>query len=956
MKKRIPMVLSVTITVFCFSNAHAQEALNVSISNQTATIAYQVLEENKLLVSALDAEENPIRGLKSVDFVVERAGKKARILSVDPFETSKEVGLNIVLVVDNSFSMLQREAVVPLLEAMEEFFKMVRPIDNIHLVVFDKERSLKVKKHGLHAKTFHSNQVSELRDFLTSSYDHGLTSGTFLYEAMVAGIDLIRKMPEKSNKFLVVFSDGEDLSSSINKSVVGVEAKDIPNFEAYCVDYMPGSKKDPFLKRFAEMHGGHIWKATSATELLPIFKAFTTTLLHRYVINYNFPDPPKGTLAMEPVALEFDLLTMTSGEPVRNYIFFETGKSEIPDQYVLFNDRMQAETFDDKTLTSAWERYFNVLNIIGKHLAENPSPQIKIVGCNSNKGEEKNNLDLSMERAKAVKKYFETVWQIDPRRMDLGARNLPPQASDTDRLGGPAENRRVEIEYGETPLRTALPSQFIAEANRIGQITIRPQILAEYGISSWELTISADSRVIKTFQGKGELESEYAVSLDEFDREDLTKSENLRARIKVADIYDDTHETAAPPCPIKISNKELIHALIRPPYGPVALEPDTVVIEELTMIDSSPMLNYIFFDTGKSDISERYVRFDNQSDTKTFSESKLKGTMEKYVHVLNIIGKRLLESPEAGIRIVGCNSDFGAEQGRIDLSRSRADEVRAYLKYIWGVDSSRMKVDSRNLPAVPTTNKIEEGRAENQRVEIHSDFAPLLEPIKSTYVEEMSVTKELRVVPKIHAGYGVARWKVQLAGDGALVDAVEGSGALQPFYIFDLNHIGLHEVASFGELTAEIEVADRKGQVYRATGASSAVKFVKREERLARKIGYKVLEKYALILFDFDSSDIKERNKAIVDQIIERMQAFPSAEVKVFGHTDTIGTEDYNLKLSEKRAKAVYEQILAGGIEGMDRITYAGAGPYDPLYDNKLPEGRALNRTVTVSLEYEREK
>ena len=84
------------------------------------------------------------------------------------------------------------------------------------------------------------------------------------------------------------------------------------------------------------------------------------------------------------------------------------------------------------------------------------------------------------------------------------------------------------------------------------------------------------------------------------------------------------------------------------------------------------------------------------------------------------------------------------------------------------------------------------------------------------------------------------------------------------------------------------------------------------------------------------------------------MRAFPTAEVKVVGHTDNLGEVDYNLWLSERRAKAVYEQVLAGGMMAGEKITYAGAGPHDPLYDNSLPEGRSLNRTVTVHLEYEK--
>ena len=167
--------------------------------------------------------------------------------------------------------------------------------------------------------------------------------------------------------------------------------------------------------------------------------------------------------------------------------------------------------------------------------------------------------------------------------------------------------------------------------------------------------------------------------------------------------------------------------------------------------------------------------------------------------------------------------------------------------------------------------------------------------------------------------------------------------------------MGLQSVRSFKEITVGIEAIDEEGQIYRDKAAAAcSVKFVKKEERVAQKMGYRVLEKYALILFDFNSSMIKERNKAIVDRIVERMNEFPTAEVKVVGHTDNIGELDYNLWLSERRAKVIYDLVLAGGMATGGQITYAGAGPHDPLYDNTLPEGRSLNRTVTVHLEYER--
>ena len=166
----------------------------------------------------------------------------------------------------------------------------------------------------------------------------------------------------------------------------------------------------------------------------------------------------------------------------------------------------------------------------------------------------------------------------------------------------------------------------------------------------------------------------------------------------------DTYETSKVLIPITVSMEKWDDAIVRPPQGSLALEPATVTIEELTTIDSSPFLNYIYFETGDSEIPSRYTLLASQSEAQNFDESSLKDTLEKHHNILNIIGRRLLDHPEAGIRIVGCNSNRDAEQGKTDLSRSRAEAVRAYLKYIWGIEGSRMEVEARNLPEVASTS------------------------------------------------------------------------------------------------------------------------------------------------------------------------------------------------------------------------------------------------------------
>lgn len=112
-------------------------------------------------------------------------------------------------------------------------------------------------------------------------------------------------------------------------------------------------------------------------------------------------------------------------------------------------------------------------------------------------------------------------------------------------------------------------------------------------------------------------------------------------------------------------------------------------------------------------------------------------------------------------------------------------------------------------------------------------------------------------------------------------------------------------------------------------------------------------EKYALILFDFDKDTIDARNQEIVNKVVGRIRELPQAFVEIVGHTDNIGKAAYNIKLSDRRALAVYKLLAAAyGEAPGDRIRYSGVGPNTPLYDNLSPEARAFNRTVTITLEY----
>lgn len=673
--KKIVSLFCLLLAVFSWvDQGLALDTLGVQVLRQQAKLSFQSLEEGKVLVSVQDKSGEAILGLKKEDFSIKQGVKTAKIISVEDVQEQRNIGLNIVLVVDNSYSMEQRKAVEPLLSAMTSFLALVRPIDTVHVVTFADPGA---KQPRVSTRTFQANDVQALSQFLRGSFFPATTDGTYLYDSMQKGLEIIRQMPADSQKFMLVFSDGEDINSALKAEEVALAAKGVANFSAYAVDYMDKPGLDPFLASFAQGHGGMIRKANSASDFLPILKKFSTTIFHRYVVTYRFLAPPAGTLASVPSAVN---------------------------------------------------------------------------------------------------------------------------------------------------------------------------------------------------------------------------------------------------------------------------------IEEVTVVDSSPMLNHVYFDTGKSRIPERYVAL-TQAETAAFAEEKLKDTMEKHHQVLNVIGKRLQANPEARITLVGCNSNSGVEKGKMALSKSRAEAVFAYLESVWGIDISRMEIKARNLPAVPSTSRVPEGVVENQRVEILSSHPAILDTIKSTYVQEQADTKELRITPSLQAEAGIEHWRIRLLGADKVLATQEGAGAPPAEVPFALETLGVRNLAQLGRISADLEVKDKEGNVFN-TSTPIGINFIRREERIAQKTGNKVVEKYGLILFDFDRADLKDRNQIIVNRVLARVAELKGVSMEIAGHTDIIGKEKYNIELSGRRAKAVYDTTLKTGMLAATQISHAGNGPNNPPYDNSLPEGRSLNRTVVINLQY----
>jgi len=113
----------------------------------------------------------------------------------------------------------------------------------------------------------------------------------------------------------------------------------------------------------------------------------------------------------------------------------------------------------------------------------------------------------------------------------------------------------------------------------------------------------------------------------------------------------------------------------------------------------------------------------------------------------------------------------------------------------------------------------------------------------------------------------------------------------------------------------------------------------------------KKIELSADAYFDFDKATLKPAGKEKIDaELVAPMKEHPNLRALVEGHTDSIGSDAYNQRLSERRANAVRDYMVSRGIDAQ-RITTKGWGKSKPIASNKTKEGRARNRRVEITEE-----
>lgn len=379
--------------------------------------------------------------------------------------------------------------------------------------------------------------------------------------------------------------------------------------------------------------------------------------------------------------------------------------------------------------------------------------------------------------------------------------------------------------------------------------------------------------------------------------------------------------------------------------------------EATSIIETFPIRNYLYFDAGSTAIPSRFVTLGKSqvNDFKAdqlavFAPSELSGRSNRqlmvYYNVLNILGDRMVNNPSANIKLVG-SSEKGAQEGK-----KMSESVKTYLVSTWGIDASRIATEGLTMARIPSRNTGETRELDllldgDRHVRIESSSPELLmefnggldAPLKPDALvapEESYVTFEVD-----GANDAFSSWTLEVK---------DAQGKIQNFgpYTEDKVRISGESILgkkAEGDYTVTMVGKTKDGQTIRKETPVKMVLWTP-PTRLEGN-------RYSVIYEFNDAKAIASYEKFLTEVVAPKIPT--GGTVTVSGHTDSIGEEAHNLRLSLARAndvKDILERSLSKAGRNDVKFVVNGFGEDENVspFQNKFPEERAYNRTVIIDI------
>ncbi len=375
-----------------------------------------------------------------------------------------------------------------------------------------------------------------------------------------------------------------------------------------------------------------------------------------------------------------------------------------------------------------------------------------------------------------------------------------------------------------------------------------------------------------------------------------------------------------------------------------------VIPIERRVKETFPIRNYVFFDEGSNAIPARYVAL-TRDQAASFKEEQLlqpepkdltgrsKRQMATYRNVLNVLGDRMRQIRSASVTLIG-SSEQGTASGKM-----LADAVKSYLVNVFDIDEQRIKTEGREKPLTPSyqaggTRELEYVRPEDRRVEITSSSADLLEPVQIISLQEDPLDSDVQLTVT-GAGNLLASWNVEVSDDAGMVKRY---GPFTGEYERISGRTILGDKLQ-GRYTVALVGETKNGRSIRKEEIIRLVRTDQPDEDLGLRFS---------ILFEFDQSKTVATYERFLTGTVAPLIP-EGASVTIHGHTDIIGEESHNLKLSRDRASEtqnVLERALSRA--GKRRVKFDTYGFGEEIrrapFENRLPEERFYNRTVIIDI------
>lgn len=380
-----------------------------------------------------------------------------------------------------------------------------------------------------------------------------------------------------------------------------------------------------------------------------------------------------------------------------------------------------------------------------------------------------------------------------------------------------------------------------------------------------------------------------------------------------------------------------------------------------TVRETFPVINYVFFDLGSTEIPKRYVLLKKnqvaefkEENVQLYTPSNLSGRSDRqmvvYYNILNILGDRMVKNPDSNVKLVG-SSESGIADGR-----AMAKSVQDYLVTVFEINVSRISIEGRNKPLIPSekpgaTLDLDLLRQGDRRVTIESNSPALLmefqngpdAPLKPvTIIAEQEAPVESYVTFENEgADEAFTSWSLEIKDIEGKVQYfgpyTQNVVAIPGKSILGNNPKGSYNVKMIGT-TKEGELVEKEADVNMVLWTPSTTEEVMRFS----------------VPFNFDESNsIAMYNKYLTEVVAPKIPK--GGKVIIHGYTDEIGNAAYNQKLSAARAndvKNILQKALPSAIINDVTFEVLGLGEDPKLspFENNFPEERFYNRTVVIDI------